>query len=306
MSYCEKCGSKSEPHANFCQDCGHALAGTTKKTYLDANIKVATTSVTTEKAFNAVANTFSFILDLLKKLIKPVIILSILAVIIFGLVFGGFMFYENYLKKEKEKTAQKIEKAIKYAQNDTPSKYENWEIIGELDPASGKNIARQAFIDSSDELCSLAVEKRIDGDNLTSIFCYKFNIYSRSDISIKFDTDEKLYTMDIMKFTNSEDIYISSDQITTRQNSYDNMNKEYFPYDKFIKGLLTANTLAVKINPIFKHDYDSFENPFSSKYNREDITLKPLWLKFPLKNARSAISRLGKVTPISKDEAISK
>ena len=147
MNYCNKCGTKTDPDAKFCQNCGAILVNVTTKTSLDANIKVATTSVTTEKAFKAIVNSFSLVLVSLKKLIKPAIILSILGGIIFGLIFGGFMFYEQKLKKEKEEVIQQIGQIIKSAQETAlSSNNKKWVINGEPDPASGKNIARSVYI----------------------------------------------------------------------------------------------------------------------------------------------------------------
>ncbi|WP_456325626.1 hypothetical protein [Desulfonauticus submarinus] len=304
MKYCNQCGTKNNLEAKFCHDCGVNLENFSIKTSVNANIKIATTSATTEKAFKAVGNSFSFTFILLKKLIKPVIILSVLAAIIFSLVFGGFFLYEEHLKKDKEKTIEEIKKKIISAQKDIKTNDKKWVIDGINDPASGKKIARYASALSNDGLCTMSVERRINGDELTSISCNKFRVYAGDDISVMYDTDKKLHTMNIEKFNNSDDVYIPSPQVKKVYNSYyeryDENHSYYFNYKKFVEGLLTANFIALKITPTLSHKYDDFENPFNYRYRGESTTLDPFWVRFTLKDAAVTIERLGKEISTSK------
>lgn len=305
MNYCNKCGTKTDLDAKFCQNCGITLVNVITNTSLDANIKVATTSVTTEKAFKTIGNSFSLVLVSLKKLIKLAIILSILGTLIFGLIFGGFMFYEQKLKKDKQEAIQQIERIIISAQEKSlSSNNEKWVINGKRNPASGKNIARFASIQSDDGLCSLRVEQRIDGDELTSMHCEKFIIDPRTDINVIFDLNKDMYTMNIESFSDSDNVYIPSSQrvYNSHFGRYEANNSYYLSYKDFIKGLLTSNVVAVKITPTYFNGYEDFENPFSSSYNRDKIKADSFWIKFSLNNTSNIIPKLGKEISNSQTE----
>jgi hypothetical protein len=71
---------------------------------------------------------------------------------------------KNYLSTKNE-CERLIGSSVKKSDNEV------WKVGGEVDPASGKNIARTAWTKSSDEKCKLAVENRIDGTELIALYC---------------------------------------------------------------------------------------------------------------------------------------
>ena len=298
MNYCSNCGTKTETGAKFCQNCGAALVETTSDISLDGRIKVETTSATTEKAFKVVGkvagDTFPVVEHKLKALTKVILILFVVG----ALIYAACFLYGFNLKKDKEKIAQGIEEAIKEAQETTPRDNEEWRAYGAIDPASGQNIATTASVRSDDGLCTIYVEERGDGVELTSFSCHGFSIASYPDIQsferynqikVKFDTERRSHAMGIAGFSDSNDVYTSEFTV-----------KEYhLAYKKFIEKLLKSDVVAIKITPTFSHKYDDLEEPFSYEtVGIFDNHLDPIWVKFSLDGASDAISKLGKEVPV--------
>lgn len=117
MTHCNQCGTKVRADANFCQNCGIDLkSGLTQKA-INANLKVALRNETTEKVLKELGNGISSGItgfnNIFKKLIKPLIIITIIASIAAGAVFyyeerNRSVSYEKYEKERKKKEADKI------------------------------------------------------------------------------------------------------------------------------------------------------------------------------------------------------
>ena len=191
--------------------------------------------------------------------------LAIIAVIGIGLLYAYFDYSNEKKINEKETKAQQFKDKISIAQKNATPEGRQWYVSYAADPASGIKIARSAVIKSNDSLCRLAVEKRINGSELTDLRCYGIKISSFDDVYIKFDTSETSKKMTLKNYTNSDDVYISSYQGYSSQLSY----------EEFINGLITGNSLAVK-----------FKIPYPYNYW--------LWVRFNLKGSKLAISQLGK------------
>ena len=183
-----------------------------------------------------------------------------------GIALGGFVLYDqNQSEKRKEeraKTAQELRARIANAQRNATPEGREWKIYGERDPASNKIIARNASITSNDGLCYLSVQKRINGNELTGLDCPGIKISEYDDIYVKFDTSETSQKMRLKNYSNSDDVYIPS---------YQSKYSGEMSYKEFIKGLVTANAVAIKIPAA-----DSF------------------WVRFTLKGSTNAINQLGK------------
>ena len=183
-----------------------------------------------------------------------------------GVALGGYLLYEQnqseQRKKDKTKAAQELRIRISNAQKNASPEGKEWVVYGERDPASDIKIARTASIISNDGLCYLTVQKRINGSELTGLDCPGIKISEYDDVYIKFDTNEISQKMDIKSYSDSDDVYISSNQFEY---------SGYMSYKDFIKGIVTANAVAIKIPAA-----DSF------------------WVRFSLKGSTAAINQLGK------------
>lgn len=192
--------------------------------------------------------------------------------ILAGLGLGGFFLYEEHQREQRQKAeveaAQQLRERIAAAQKNATSNGKTWVLHGEPDPASGRNVARTAFIESNDGLCYLSVQKRIDGTELTGLTCPDIGIPEHKDIEVKFDTRDVSQTMDLKAYTDSDDVYIPS---------YQGSSWKYLSYSDFMKGLVSANSVAIQI-------------PAAGGF----------WTTFSLKGSAPIIMQLGKQLPIKK------
>ena len=193
--------------------------------------------------------------NLLKVLLK-IIKFSILIIV---LVFLGAGIYHLYEKKKMENLENKMAQEKQDKINAAKLYNKEWHVLYERDPASGKRIARTAYVTSEDGLCELSVQKRVNGNELTGLDCIGVTIYPYSDINIKFDKKNVSKSMNLQKYTDSDGVYISS------------YNQYSMTYESFIIGLINRNRVAIEI-PVF----DSF------------------WATFTLKGSSRAINSLGK------------
>lgn len=87
--------------------------------------------------------------------------------VIAGLALGAFLLYEDYQsdqrKAEKAAAGAAIRERIDVARRSATAEAKSWHVRAEPDPASGVDVARAAWIESNDGLCTLTVEKRISG-----------------------------------------------------------------------------------------------------------------------------------------------
>jgi hypothetical protein len=195
--------------------------------------------------------------------------------VIAGIGLGILSLYDNIKEENLRKEALLKEEALNarvaIAKENATSADKQWEIFYEPDPANGQRIARYASIQSDDGLCSLTVQKRINGSELTGLDCPDFKISSYSDIGIKFDTDDISRKMRLEGYNDSDGVYITSQQF-----------QSYLQYSAFIDKLSTASSLAIDI-PV----------PVLS------------WVRFSLSGAADAISKLGKPEGYSPPNKIS-
>lgn len=124
MKHCSQCGTNVNPDAKFCENCGASLSNQeitdnahASASNVNANLKVALTNETTEKVMKGVGSSFSSIVSVIKntikKLVMPVIILSIVGGIGTGVV--AYILYEREKaeyrqEKEQEEKAMTFEK----------------------------------------------------------------------------------------------------------------------------------------------------------------------------------------------------
>ncbi len=196
-----------------------------------------------------------------------------ISAVVFVLVLlgaGGYRLYEkneqeNLEKKIAQERQEKIKTKLQERQLEiyrAKERNAEWIFWGEVDPASGKKIARTASITSEDGLCELTVQKRINGSQLTGLDCIGVTIPPNEDVNINFDTQNFSRTMDIDNYTDSDDVYIRS---------YQSDYLGHMSYESFTTGLLANNKVAIKI-PID----DSF------------------WAHFTLNRSSNAINSLGR------------
>lgn len=189
--------------------------------------------------------------------------------IVVAVVIGGYLFYqENENEKRRQAEAEEAERLrirIADAQRNATSVDREWRVYGEPDPASGVEIARTAYVKSNDGLCSLAVQKRLNGSELTGLSCPGISIPGYRSIYVKFDTQDASRKMDLKSYSDSDGVYIPSYQFEYSDN---------LPYEDFINGLVTAGSVAIQI-----------PGP------------ETFWVRFTLKGSTAAISVLGKPVP---------
>ncbi|MET0013054.1 MAG: hypothetical protein ABW088_05320 [Sedimenticola sp.] len=189
--------------------------------------------------------------------------------VVAAVALGGFLLYEenqsNKRKEEEERAAQELRARIATAQKSASPEGKEWVVYGRRDPASEKNIARTASINSNDGLCYLTVQKRINGVELTGLNCPGIKISEYDDVYVKFDISETSKKMELNSYSDSNDVYIPSGQSGYSGN---------MSYKDFINGLVTAGAVAIKI-------------PAADDF----------WVKFSLKGSIDAINQLGKEIP---------
>jgi len=191
---------------------------------------------------------------------------SLVLLVLAGLLFARLDWVQDNKREEKKAKVVALSTKIAIAQSNASSDGRIWKLYRAPDPASDKLIPRTASITSDDGLCSLSVEKRIDGSELTGLKCSGIKMSDYDDIYIKFDTKDVSVRMNIEKYSDgsylndSDSVYISSHQYS---------NSGYMSYKDFISGLITANAMAIKI-------------PSAGGF----------WVRFSLNNATYAINVL--------------
>lgn len=191
--------------------------------------------------------------------------------ILAAISIAGFILYENHESDKRKKVkiieTQQLRDRIASSQRNATSEGKEWIIYVESDPASDYKIARTASITSNDGLCNLTVQKRLNGTELTGLKCSGIKISEFDDIYVKFDTQESSKRMDLKGYSDSEDVYIPS-------YSYQSEYSGRLGYDAFISGLVTNNSVAIKVPSV-----GSF------------------WTRFTLKGSSVAINQLGRKMP---------
>lgn len=181
--------------------------------------------------------------------------LAIVALLILGVIIWNESYQQNK-RQEKAKIATDLFKEkLRTAKQKETSEGKKWELYYEEDPANKIPIARTAYLKSNDELCSLSVQKRLNGSNLTGISCPGIKISEYDDIEVKFDTAETSQKMRLEKYADSEEVYIPSYQY-----SYSGQ----LNYEDFIKILKNSKSLAIKI-PALENFWTTFNIQNSSK-----------------------------------------
>ena len=229
--------------------------------------------------------------SLFRKTIKPIIFISILGATSYCIAFIHFNMMENDLKMDRDKKLQDLKLRIETAQAGSVIQ-SDWEVIG-----------TKAYIRSNDGLCTMIVLLLPDGDGIpiTGFRCdSKFNIplHFLGSMRIKFDNNIQVIYLNLFE-EDSEPIvtkfYINPNgqplNIFTVEN-YDQNNT--FSYEEFIKGLVSNNSLEIQITPTMDHEYYGFDN-FTTGYTyKKRLDLDPVWIRFSLKGAKEAITKLGK------------
>ena len=186
--------------------------------------------------------------------------------IVAGLALGAFLFYEDYQsdrrKADKAAADAALRERIAIAQKNASAEGRPWSVRTARDPASGIEVVRAAWVQSNDGLCTLTVEKRINGAELADLRCPGVEISKYDNITVKFDTEEVAKPMRLESYSDSEDIYIPKSQ-------YEYSGQR--PYEDFLTGLVTAGAVAIKI-------------PAAGGF----------WVRFNLEGSAEVISLLGK------------
>jgi hypothetical protein len=191
---------------------------------------------------------------------------SLVLLVLAGLLFARIDWVQDNKREERKAKVVALQTKIATAQRSASSDGRIWKLYRAPDPASDKFIPRTASTTSDDGLCSLSVEKRIDGSELTGLKCPGVKMSDYDDIYIKFDTKDVSVKMNIEGYSDSsylddsDSVYISPRQYT---------NSGYMSYKDFISGLITANAVAIKI-------------PSAGGF----------WVRFSLNNAAYAINAL--------------
>lgn len=215
----------------------------------------------------------SWILAIIAIILVVVFWRIFLPLALFVLVVGIALIVYLEIDKSQSLEKQKIEnlarlkiemeqkKKIEELLNTAPLANESeWQVYYERDPASSENVARTASVTDDSGLCSLRVEKRITGAQLTGIYCKELKIKPyESEIFVKFDSQQKAMPMRIRNFSDSGEYYIESEQ------SY-----RYLKYQEFLRLASTEKKVALRLN----------------------TTLGEYWIAFTLKNASDALNKI--------------
>ena len=129
-----------------------------------------------------------------------------------------------------------IQERIAKAKASAGSVEREWEVSTEADPASGKNIPRTASVLSDNGLCRLQIEQRMTATRLAAIYCPGLKISPNDDIDVKFDNRATSDKMQITKFSNGDDVFISSNQATYNRR---------LQYDEFLQRMTVAKKVAL-------------------------------------------------------------
>ena len=188
--------------------------------------------------------------------------LGVVAAVGIGLIVLGAQYGQEKKKEKKEAEKAALKQKISDARANATSEGKEWRVSYRQDPASGKQVVRSCYISSNDGLCTLKVQKRLNGNELTGLYCPDFKISEYKDIEVKFDNIATSNKMDLESYSNSDDVYIPSSQ-----SSYSG----YLSYEKFISRLKDGTAVAIKIP-----------------------SAGGVWMTFSLKNSSEALDELGK------------
>ena len=169
--------------------------------------------------------------------------LAIIAAIGLG-IFILYMLWESdrsarnwKLAEQNRKLAeQTVRERIAKAKATAGNVIREWEVFSETDPASGVKVPRRSSVLSDDGLCRLQVEERINGARLAGIFCSGLKISPYNDIEVKFDNRSTSDKMKIEKFSDGDDVFISS---------YHHAYSGNLSYDEFLRRMPEANKVAL-------------------------------------------------------------
>jgi len=172
--------------------------------------------------------------------------LGIVAAIGLAILIGYFQMESNRNERNRKLEEQaarertiKAKEGIAKAKDAGKDIVREWEVFSETDPASGKKVPRSASVLSDDGLCRLQIEKRINGTRLAGIYCPSLKISSYEKIEVKFDNRDTSDTMKIERFSNSDDVFISSYQSTYDRN---------LSYDEFLRRMTRATKIALLLD----------------------------------------------------------
>jgi hypothetical protein len=196
----------------------------------------------------------------------------------------------NEMNLDKDKALKEFRRRIEVAQAG-PIIQSEWEVFGEVDPASNKKIGTKAYIrQSNDGLCSVMVLHLLEGIRLTGFQCsFKFLIrqhFNNNKIGIKFSDNNTLHIMHLNSFDDEQGpivnaVYVDPNGEPLNIFTAENYDLNAYSYEDFINGLNSAKTLAIKITPAMDHESGH-------------LALDPVWITFSLNGAKEAISKLGK------------
>jgi len=202
----------------------------------------------------------------LLRVLRIVVMIAVIVSIVAGLALLYKNHNEEKVAQDQKKAAQEIlvenakaleRRALQYGKK--------WTVSGNLDPTSNTKIATTAFVVSSDGRCELTVQKRLNGGELTGLDCQGVKISEYEDIYVQFDTDNDSARMDLKSYSDGDGVYIPF-YLSDEYMGY------YMSYQNFIKGLVSANIVSIKI-PNIHSDF---------------------WVEFSLNGSAKAINQLGK------------
>ena len=207
-------------------------------------------------------------------------IICIVLVVIFWRIFlplalvaviaiGGVVIHENNQSnmrdRDRVRAEQSLRDKLEKVSNNGANVDRKWVVSTVRDPASGEDVPRLASVLADNGMCTLQVEHRIDGMDLTGIYCQGFKIDSFDNIEVKFDTRPTSDKMRLQKFSDGDGVYIPSDQYTY---------SSQLQYDEFLRRMTSAKKIAlqVKFDAVGRH-----------------------WIAFSLKGADAALLSIGAV-----------
>jgi len=195
------------------------------------------------------------------RIFRVVVVIAIVGSIVVGLA----LLYKNHNDKrvaqEERKAAQELREVRAKALENRVLRYgQKWSWSGKFDSTGNRKVATIASIVSSDGRCELTVQKRLNGAQLTGLECLDIKIPEYRDIYVQFNNNQYSEKMNLESYSDSDDVYIPSGY------------QDYMSYQNFIKGLVSSNTVSIKI-PCINEDF---------------------WVQFSLKGSSKAINKLGK------------
>ena len=278
-NFCSQCGATVSLSAKFCSNCGYDLQNSSTQTPLNENEKVETDIDNPDHDTPSYGSTVLIILIcVIALLIITVNTDRKLLVDAINTIYELLDTEPDRKDKELQREQSKETVQSKPIVKSKPIFHSGWKMSGSADPASRVIIAESARVRSDDGLCQMSVFVELQGSERTEFECvFKFR---RQRLTIKFDNDKNYHYMDMISEPKKDIIYVEPyyEQFISN-NPYDittapDIRRFSFEYDKFINGLISANFVAIQL------------------ISKE--TFKPVWIRFPLKGAKEAISKLGK------------